>query len=311
MDKLYNRLKEFGKVKINEKLARHTTFKIGGPANYFVVVEERKKLFGLLDYLNGEGIDYFILGGGSNLLLPDDGLESVVIQIKFGRIDCEGEMIEAEAGALLSQLVALSASEGLSGLSWAAGIPGTIGGAVRGNAGAMGYHIGSNVSQVEVWRDGEVLILPKDECGFGYRESVFKHNTSDVVTKVWLKFDKASKKELAEKIQYNISCRTNQPKGYSAGCFFKNVNIDDWPGDKDQLPPLFLERGTVPVGWMVEQVGMKGKKVGDAQVGAEHCNFIVNTGKATAGDIMSLVEEVKRKVYDKFGVEIEEEVQII
>ncbi|MBU0596717.1 UDP-N-acetylmuramate dehydrogenase [Patescibacteria group bacterium] len=310
MTGLYKKLKEYGKVKANESLAKHTTFRIGGPAQMFVIVESREKMVELLDYLSGEGIEYFIIGGGSNLLLPDEGLDKVVIQTKFNNIKLDGEEIEAEAGALLSQLLDLSAQNSLSGLSWAAGVPGTIGGAVRGNAGAMGFCTADNVKSVEVWHDGEVVHLSKDDCEFGYRDSIFKHN-SDIILRVWLKLEKTKKEELAKQIQYNISCRTGQPKGFSAGCFFKNVNLSDWPGDKSNLPKLFLERGTVPVGWLVEQVDMKGKKRGDAQVGVEHGNFILNLDKARAEDIRGLVDEIKQKVYDKYGVEIEEEVQII
>ncbi|MFA4831086.1 MAG: UDP-N-acetylmuramate dehydrogenase [Patescibacteria group bacterium] len=311
MDQIYHHLKQFGKVKLNEPLAKHTTFKIGGPADYFIVVEEREKLVELLNYLSGEGIDYFILGGGSNLLISDEGMRAAVIQLKFGRIEFTREKeAEAEAGALLSQLVNMAAAEGLSGLGWAAGIPGTIGGAARGNTGAMGYHTAGAIAKVEVWRDGEVLVLDRQDCEFGYRDSAFKHNR-DVILRVWLVFKKADKGELAKEIQYNISCRTNQPKGYSAGCFFKNINLPNWPGNVNELPEIFKKRGTVPVGWLMEQVGMKGKKKGDAQVGVEHGNFIVNLGKAKANDVLALVEEIKIKVYDMFGVELEEEVEIV
>lgn len=310
MDNIYTKLKDFGKVKANEPLAKYTTFKIGGPAKYFVIVEEKEKMVELLNYLMGEGIDYFVLGGGSNLLLSDEGIDAVVINPKFNKIEVSGNVIVVEAAALLSQLVSISTQNSLSGMGWSEGIPGTIGGAVRGNAGAMGFHTATNVTKVEIWRDGEVLQLDHDDCGFGYRDSIFKHN-KDVVLQVWLEFEPAEKAELIKEIQYNISCRTGQPKGYSAGCFFKNVHLENWPGDTSQLPELFIKRGIVPVGWLVEQVGMKGKKRGDAQVGVEHCNFILNLGKAKAVDIKNLVDEIKQKVYDKFGVEIEEEVQIV
>lgn len=311
MDQFYTQLKQFGKVKLNESLAKHTTFKVGGQASFFVIVEEREKTIGLLNFLSGEGIEYFILGGGSNLLLPDREFDGVVVQVKSKKLKVESDEIVVEAGAQLGELLALTLKNNLTGMEWAAGVPGTIGGAVRGNAGAFGSDIGSNVSRVEVWRDGEAIVLTKKECNFAYRSSGLKDDGS-VILRVWFKFPVGDRQEIMAKVQKNLQARQGKfPQFPSAGCFFKNVKLDKWPGKKDDLPPLFLERGTVPSGWLVEQAGCGGLVSGGAKVDAGHCNFVININNATQADILKLVETVKEKVYNKFGVELEQEVEVV
>ena len=296
---------------MNESLAKHTTFKIGGQARFFVIVEDREKTIELLNFLSGEGIEYFILGGGSNLLLPDKGFDGVVVKIKNEKIKMENDEIEAEAGAQIGSVLTLTLKHNLTGMEWAAGVPGTVGGAVRGNAGAFGSDMASNVDRVEVWRDGEVVNLSKEECDFKYRSSGLK-NDGSIILRVWFKFLAGDRHEIMAKVQKNLQARQGKfPPFPSAGCFFKNVKLDKWSGKKEELPPLFLERGTVPSGWLVEQAGCGGLVSGGAKVDAGHCNFVINIGNATQADILKLVEIVKEKVYNKFGVELEQEVEII
>lgn len=312
MQELYKQLKEFGHVRLNEPLAKHTTFKIGGPADFFVEVNEVAKLTELLSWLNSEGINYYILGGGSNLLFSDDRYEGVIIKLQIA--DCRllnSETIVASTGTLLSQVVTLAVQNSLSGLEWAAGIPGTVGGAVRGNAGAFGLDTSGSVYKVEVWRDGEVLELLAKECRFEYRESGFKHNR-DVVLRVWFKLVTDEKKKIMESMQGYLKVRTGRyPKFPNPGCFFKNVKLEKWPGKIEDLPEQFKQYGNVPAGWLVEQVGMKGYELGGAKISDEHGNFIVNFNNATQNDVLTLVEKLKEKIYNKFGVEIESEVEIV
>jgi len=317
MDRVYTELKKFGKVKANELLAKHTTFKVGGSARFVVIVNETKKLVDLLNFLSDEGIDWFVVGGGSNLLFSDEGFEGVVVKVSAQGGPAYGgqsEVIECEAGVLLCNAMMLTMKEGLQGLEWAAGIPGTIGGAVRGNAGAMGEDVSMGIEKVEVWRDGEVILLSKDECEFAYRDSIFKHN-QDVVLRAWFKLSKGDRQEIVAKVNQNLASRNGKFPSYpSAGCFFKNVIIKDQRSkikDHESLPEKFKQYGKIPAGWFIEQTGLKKKRIGDAQVGPEHCNFIVNLGTAKARDILALVDEVKEAVYNKFGVGLEEEVQII
>ncbi len=311
MDSLYPILKQYGKVHSNAILAKYTTMQIGGPAQYLVEITETAKLVDLLVFLTGEGINYFILGGGSNLLLPDDGMEGVVIKIATSKVVVAGDAIVAEAGVPLAKVVNLASQNGLTGLEWGAGIPGTVGGAVRGNAGAMGKDISNNIEKVEVWRDGEVVTLDKNECGFAYRTSIFKRE-GGVALKAWIKLAKGDPKKIAEEVGGYILDRKGKFPAYpSAGSFFKNLKMAEWPGEKSVLPELFLQRGTVPVGYLVDQLGLRGFSVGGAKVSDEHGNFIINYKKGTQNDVLAVVDKVKTEVYNKYGVELESEVEII
>ncbi|MBI2037356.1 MAG: UDP-N-acetylmuramate dehydrogenase [Candidatus Magasanikbacteria bacterium] len=314
MDELYNKLKEFGEVKINESLAKHATFKIGGPAKLFVVVSKTDKLVGLLNYLNAEGFDYFILAGGSNLLLSDEGFDGIVIKIATTTppkitADGLGFEIEVEAGVMLSAVVNLGAKNGLTGIDWGIGIPGTFGGAIRGNAGAMGKEIARVLKWVEVWRNGEVARLKPEECGFSYRNSSFKHN-KDIVLRGAIYLEPGDKQEILERMQKYLQQRKHTPYP-SAGSFFKNIKLAQWAQDTKNLPELFLQRGTVPVGWITEQMALRGLSVGGAKISDEHGNYLINFNKATQSDVLDLVEQIKQKVYNRYGVELEPEVQIV
>lgn len=316
MDTLYSDLKKFGRVKINEPLSKHTTFKIGGPARLFVTVEETEKIVKILDFLSASGVNYFIIGGGSNLLISDGEYDGVVVKIASKNQpklinQKQGAIIEAEAGVVLGSLVNLACKNSLTGLEWAIGIPGTVGGAVRGNAGAMGKDISLNLESVKIWRDGEVLELENKDCEFAYRESMFKNN-NDVVLSTQLYLEPGKKEEIIGLTQKYMKLRSSRtPPFPSAGSFFKNLKLDQWSGNVAELPELFRERGSVPAGWLIEQVQGKGENVGGAKISDEHGNFIVNFDNAKQEDVLNLVEEVKGKVYNKFKIELEPEVEIL
>ena len=312
MDNLYQQLKQFGQVKTNVPLAKYTTFQIGGPAKFFVIVEETDKLVGLLNFLSGEGIDYLVMGGGSNLLFSDDGFDGVVIKLTTYNLELTTNTIQADAGVKIGSVLNMTMQNGLSGFEWAAGVPGTVGGAVRGNAGAYGGSTSDNLLKAEIWENGEVREITKEECGFKYRGSYFKSNPNAIVLRAWFQFILGDKVAVVSKVQGYLERRKNRFPPYpSAGCFFANIKLDKWPGDKSILLPKFFEIGEVPVGWIVEQVGCKGLKVGGAMVSDQHCNFIVNVDKATQADILNLVAEISERVYNKFGVELRKEVEIV
>ncbi|OGH84751.1 MAG: UDP-N-acetylenolpyruvoylglucosamine reductase [Candidatus Magasanikbacteria bacterium RIFOXYA2_FULL_44_8] len=311
MDSLYKQLKNFGAVKINVPMSKHTTFNIGGPAHLYVVVEETTKLVGLLNFLSGEGVMYFILGGGSNLLFADDEYEGTVIKIATDKIAASGDTIIVDAGVALGAVVNLATQNSLAGLEWAAGIPGTVGGAVRGNAGAFGGATADSLEKIIVWRDGEVLELAPSECEFGYRDSAFKHN-EDVILSAVFKMVVGDKQKILAKFQENVKYRSTRFPPYPcAGSFFKNLDLANYVGDKSILPEKFLQVGKVGAAWFIEQAGMKGSAHGGAKVSDEHANFIVNWNNATQSDVLIVVEKVKEAVYNKFGVELEPEVQIV
>ncbi len=308
----YKKIKEFGKVRLNEPLSKHTTNKIGGVADFFIFIDSVDSLTGLVKFLRGEGIEYVILGGGSNTLLIGERFEGVVVStIKMKEIKAENNEIIADAGCATAEVAQFSIKNNLTGFEWGVGVPGTIGGAVVGNAGAMGREMKDSVSRIVILREGEILELTNEECEFGYRDSIFKHN-DDVILRVHLVLEKSDNKDLAKKAMESIAYRINtQPQGFSSsGCAFKNVKIDE-NIKIDNLPEEFIEKGIIPAGWLIEKAGLKGESVGQAKVSETHGNFIVNSGEPNAKDILELIEKIKEKVYDNFGIELEEEIRII
>ncbi|MDO8499342.1 MAG: UDP-N-acetylmuramate dehydrogenase [bacterium] len=313
MDYLYNELQKYGQVHARANLAKNATFHIGGEARFLIDVTETDKFVGLLNYLLGEGIDWMILGSGTNVLFNDEPFDGVVIKVLTKKVTANGNEVEAEAGALLSNVMSVAMKAGLTGLEWTMGVPGTIGGAVRGNAGAMGRDIASSITKVEAWQDGEVKYFTRPECKFVYRGSIFKDKEKKlVILRMWLLLipgDRAA--SLADMKKYMMQRQGRYPVEPSAGSFFKNIKMEQWKGNKDLLPPLFLERGSIPVGWLVERCNMKGYAVGGAKISDIHGNFLINFNNATQKDVLAVVEKVKQAVYDKFGITLEPEVEII
>lgn len=326
MNELYITLKQFGHVKLKESMTKHTTFKIGGPVDFFIEVNDIEKLVELLTYLDGEGVPYVILGGGSNMLALDEEYHGVVIHIIDTGYVIRDTCIEANAGCNTVTMAHESVKAGLTGFEWGVGVPGTIGGAVRGNAGAMGSSMMDNVEKVQAYIDGEVVDLSNEECEFGYRSSRFK-SKGGVVLKVFLRLTPATNKEgMKQAIQYLQYRNKTQPQGFaSTGCIFQNADVsgDSEQGtmnkeqllkcfdENDEKIQQFLRVGKISAGWLVEQVGMKGAQVGQAKVSDVHGNFIVNLGGATAEDVEQLIAKIKEKVYDTYGIELEEEIAFI
>lgn len=312
MTELYKKLKEFGTVKLNEPLSKHTTFKIGGKAEFFVIAEQTDQLVQLLKFLDEEGIERFILGGGSNMLVRDEDRPGVVIQIKTKDSQVTDTGIIADAGCSTVATANLSMKEGFVGFEWGVGIPGTMGGAVRGNAGAMGWEMQNNVEGVDAYIDGEVVYLSNADCDFHYRHSIFKEN-GGVVLRVHLKLEKSESKDGMKKALEYLQYRSKtQPQGYaSTGCIFKNFEIKNPESLQFDLPEEFHQKRKISAGWLIEKSGMKNAQVGKAKVSETHGNFVVNMGSATATEVLTLIEQIKEKVYDTFGIEIEEEIQIV
>jgi UDP-N-acetylmuramate dehydrogenase len=295
MQELYKQLKEYGHVRPGALMAKYTTFHIGGPVQFLIEVVATEKLVALLNFLTGEGVPYFILGGGSNLLWQDEAWEGVVIKIETRALTFEGSEIMAEAGVVFAGMVMFAVQNNRAGLEWAAGMPGTVGGAVRGNAGAMESDTGRSLARIEVWRDGEVIQLTPEECEYGYRDSVFKRNT-DVILRAWFTTTPGDKIALMQTMQATIKGRNGKyPASPSAGSFFKNVAIGSWTQNAAKLPEKFLASGKIPAGWINEQNGLKGFAVNGAMVSHEHGNFLINQGGATQSDMLAVVEEVQKK----------------
>ncbi|KKP58538.1 MAG: UDP-N-acetylenolpyruvoylglucosamine reductase [Candidatus Moranbacteria bacterium GW2011_GWF1_34_10] len=306
------------KIQKNVLLAPQTTFKIGGEAKFFIEVFNDDNIIEAVQYAKDNNLKIFILGGGSNVLISDGGFDGLVIKIKNNGIkinDCE---IECDAGVSLINLVNFSVKNGLAGLEWAAGIPGTVGGAIRGNAGAFGGEMKDSLVEIKflnIKKDPlEMEFCSNEQCKFDYRSSIIKNNTDLILVSAKFKLKKGIAYESEKVVKETINKRLEkQPTNPSAGSFFKNPRID-----KQEIIEKFesdmgmkMRGGQLPAGWFIDDLGFKGKKIGGAQVSEKHANFIINAGDATAEDIIILSSFLKQKVRDTYGIQLEEEVSRI
>lgn len=283
-------------VKLQEPMSKHTTFRIGGPADFYLCPHSTKEVQQAVQICKEENLPYFILGNGSNLLVSDKGYRGVIIQLwkNFSDISVKGCCITAKAGALLSKVAAEALEAGLTGMEFASGIPGTIGGAVFMNAGAYGGEMKDIIKEVKVLDDrGEVRVLLNEEMKLGYRTSIVKEKGYTVLSAV-LELKKGEPSVIRETMEDLKNRRTSkQPLDMpSAGSTFKR-------------PEGYF------AGKLIMDSGLRGFSVGGAQVSEKHCGFVVNKGGATAEDVTALIREVQRRVKEKFGVELETEVRFL
>ena len=290
-------------IKQNEPLSKHTTFAIGGPAKYFAAVKTKEEVLEAIDFAEKKKLPFFVLGGGSNILINDGGYDGLIIKIQIGGVKVDEDTITAGAGILLSQLVNESANKGLSGLEWAVGIPGTIGGAVNGNAGAYGRSVSESVDEITVlvkdgggWKEKK---YSNKESGFESRKSKFKHLANrEIILEAILKLRKSDTEKVRGEIRNTILQRKDKiPAQPSAGCVFKNIKKDG------QL--------VVAAGKLVEECGLNGVKSGNAEIPHLHGNYVVNLGGAKAEDVLKLINLSKQKVKDRFNLELEEEIIVM
>lgn len=313
-----------GRLKENEPLAKHVNIRIGGPARWYLEARSSEEIIEAVRAAGTDGVAFAILGGGSNTLPSDEGFNGLVIQAAnrnwsiTSTVNGQLSTVTAEAGVLSAFLARKTAEAGLTGFEWAVSLPGTIGGAVRGNAGCFGGETKDAVSEVEALRpDGSVVRRSNVECGFGYRDSIFKHN-GEIVLSATLALKPAPKEECLARLESALSKRkTEQPLEFSsAGCMFKNFDYRE-EGEIAKLkarldvPKEFLDRELIPAGWLIEQADLKGKKIGGAAVSDKHGNFLVNAGNATASDVVQLISLIKTKIRDEYGIQLEEEVQLL
>ena len=329
------------KIKKNISLSKYTSFKIGGPAKYFCVVENNEEIKEALEFAGKNKLKVFVLGGGSNLLISDEGFDGMVIRIMNYELRIKDNNIICGAGLSLMKLVNESVQNNLTGLEWAAGIPGTIGGAVVNNAGAFGKCMGDVVESVKIleyktspFAKGaggisslDVKKLNNKQCNFSYRSSLFKEDKKYIILSAVLKLEKENQGEgkkitmtpsLEKRVGEILKLRKEkQPLEYpSAGSVFKNPVVDDdhFEKLKKEFPELnkIAKNNTIPAGWLIEQIeGLKGKKIGGAMVSEKHCNFIVNFNNAKAEDVVILISLIKQKVRNKFGIQLKEEIEFM
>jgi len=306
-------------VRKNVLLAKYTTFKIGGSARYFFIANSNQEIKTAVEAALKLRMSFFILGGGSNLLVSDEGFDGLVIKVENSKLQVKKTRIIAEAGANFSKIVEASVKNSLTGLEWAIGIPGTIGGAIRGNAGAFGRAIGENVEKVRALeisgKKTKIREFSKNGCKFGYRESIFKNRPNLIILSAELELKKGNREKIRKEAAENLKIRIKrQPRKASAGSVFKNKKTIK---ENKRLIKLFPEirtkmvKNAIPAAALIEWAGLSGKKIGDAQVSKTHANFIVNLGRAKSKDVKKLIDLIKKKVKNKFGVNLEEEIKII
>jgi len=306
----------------NEPLSKHVNFRIGGPAKRYVVAKSSDEIVEAVVKARAENSPFVILGGGSNVLPSDEGYDGTVIQAANRAWSIDGETVVADAGVPSAFLARKTAEAGLAGFEWAISLPGTVGGAVRGNAGCFGGETKDVVESIETLHiaDGAVerATVTNAQAKFGYRESVFKQN-NDVVLSVTLKLKQEDAASVTKRLEEILAKRKKgQPAGEAtAGCMFKNFdyqNVSEIEKLKDvvgEIPERFLEMKRVPAGWLIEQLDLKGKKIGGAMVSEKHGNFLLNDSTATASDIIQLISLIKTKVRDTYGIQLTEEVQYL
>lgn len=283
-------------ILIDELMSRHTTFRVGGPASFYVLPENPEQIEGVIRLCREEGTPYYLIGNGSNLLVGDRGYDGVIIQIfrNMNEIFVEGNIIRVQAGALLSAIAAQAMENSLGGFEFASGIPGTFGGAVVMNAGAYGGEMKQVLKEVRVLtEDGMILTLSVDELELGYRTSIIAKNGYIVLDGI-IELEKGNKDDIKSRMDELKEKRImKQPLEYpSAGSTFKR-------------PEGYF------AGKLIDDAGLRGFRVGGAQVSEKHCGFVINRDNATAADIVELMRRVQEKVKDAFGVELEAEVKRI
>lgn len=283
-------------VKADEPMKLHTTFKIGGPADYFICPYSAQEVVKLITVCKQENIAYYIIGNGSNLLVGDKGYRGVIIQIyrNLNHMTINGNEINIEAGALLSTIAKKALEHGLTGFEFASGIPGTIGGAAVMNAGAYGGEMKDVLSSVTALTpEGEIVTIPKEELELGYRTSVIARKGFIVLSAV-ISLSPADKNKIKLTMEdLKVKRTIKQPLEYpSAGSTFKR-------------PEGHF------AGKLIMDSGLRGFKVGDAQVSEKHCGFVINRKQATANEVLELMDTVIKTVYDKFQVELEPEIKLL
>jgi UDP-N-acetylmuramate dehydrogenase len=288
-------IKQFfrGYIAINEPMSKYTSMRVGGPSDYYVEPADKQDLVEIVRYLQKNNYPYLMLGRGSNMIISDEGVRCAAINLEtsFSAVRVEGDLVVAEAGAHLSKFVDFCIQQGLGGVEMLAGIPASVGGAIVMNAGAHGGETADHVFEVEVYRDGRIQVIRKEQAGFAYRTSGF---ANDIVLSASFRLPKGEKEELLRRRRELILKRnTTQPLTLpNSGSMFKNP------------PGMYAAK-------LIEQAGLKGKRVGNSQISEKHANFIVNLGDAKAADVLTLVDLVRRTVHQNTGVLLELEVKLL
>jgi UDP-N-acetylmuramate--alanine ligase len=318
-------------IKKDESLKKYSTFKIGGTVDMLVEPKTSEQLAEVFTYLQSHHLHHFILGGGANILFPDEGIQGIILRPRNREIKIEGNRVYAEAGLPLAKLAQATAQAGLTGLEWCIAVPGTVGGAIRGNAGAFGGEVKDTLVSARITDGSEVKEYSNKQMNFRYRSSRIKdHKGSELVLDALFQLEPADAQESTKRVKEMLAKKfADQPMGeLCAGCLFKNIELE--PGkevlaksSKGTPTPKFFEdikvehadfikNGKVPAGWIIEQLGFKAREPhAGIKVSEKHANFLVNTGEGSAKAVKELANTIKKEAKALYGIELEEEVQFV
>ncbi|MCX6720713.1 MAG: UDP-N-acetylmuramate dehydrogenase [Candidatus Staskawiczbacteria bacterium] len=310
------------KFQKNISLKNYTTFKIGGPAKYFFVAKNKDDLLNAIKTSKTLKLPIFILGGGSNLLISEKGFNGLVIKADNSDIKLEGNKAFVGAGANITKLAYLTAEKGLSGFEWAAGVPGTVGGSIYGNAQAFGTKISDVIESVQAINlkgpkgYPEIKEFTKEQCKFSLKNSIFKKPSGWVIVSAVLKFQSESAERIKDRIKGFLEYRrAKHPMTFpSAGSVFVNPEVKIKSKKLlEKFPELseYNKNKAIPAGYLIASCGLAGKKIGGAQISEKHANFIVNLGGAKSKDVLLLIKLAQKKVKQKFNINLKTEIQIL
>lgn len=333
MDQLFNHILRMPQFKEGVALSKFSHYKIGGPASFFFEAKTEKEVVWAIKEAKARKLPVFVLGGGTNLLIGDEGFAGLVLRVNNAQIIVKKNAVTVGAGALMSDLLGAATKKSLSGLEWAGGLPGTVGGAIRGNAGCFGGEIKDSVVSVRSLdtKTMKFVLRTGRQCGFAYRHSIFKKkNGSEIILSATFALQKGNKKEIARVIKERIKYRKDHhPLEYpNIGSIFKNVplgSVHKAGGAKYKKAigdSALAFRGAhfsiktdpfpvIATGKLISESGLRGVSFGGAMISPKHPNFIVNTLAAGSSDVKNLIMLAKAEVHKKFGIHLEEEVQLL
>ncbi len=301
-------------------LKKYSTYAIGGEARYFCQIENEGDVREAIKFANENQLQIFVLGGGSNLIISDKGFDGLVIRIQNSKFKIHESQLTVGAGVSMPELVEITTSQGLAGLEWAGGLPGSLGGAIFGNAGCFGHEIKEVVKSVRaIDFNGVTRNFTNEECEFTYRASKFKRQGIFVILEAKLALKKGNAEELKKDAQEKMTYRkTRHPIEYpNIGSIFKNIEqTQEVAKIITRLPELENDvktkwYGKIPVAVLIEKIGFKGRRNDGIQISDKHANFLINMGEGTSFAVANLIKEIKAKVKNEFDIELEEEVRYV
>jgi UDP-N-acetylmuramate dehydrogenase len=295
-------------------LSCYTRFGIGGPARWFAETPSPEAFAAALEAARQDALPVMVIGGGTNLIVSDSGFPGLVLRYTANAISANGSQVTVESGAVLQDLVDFANAHGLRGLETLAGIPGWVGGAIYGNAGAYGHSLSESVKAVTFFDGVGIRVFNQAQCEFHYRESIFKRHKEWTVLSAELALAESDRESLQQTSAEIVRVRNEKfpPAMKCAGSIFKNFLLRDLPPEvATQVPAQVVREGKIPAAWFLEQVGSKGAREGAIRVADYHANLIYNEGGGTAENLRVLIADLKKRVRAKFGIEVEEEVQYV